>query len=259
MRRPARLLVLVAILTAGFASAERDVEPRDYWPRGARWKQSVMRALKDEGTWISLAGAAVVSVDNWDQKISDWAVANTPVFGSNEHALEASDNLKTATTFAMVGTALAVPNGLGAWEPKPERLVLEVLTVQLNNFLTSGLKDLTNRERPDGSDDRSFPSGHSSQAFTRSTLACLNVDGLPRLSKGWRITLKTSFKTLAAATAWARVEGGVHYPSDVLFGAALGNFVAIFVHDAFLPADTNSRVTATLSRRKVSFSVALSF
>jgi len=254
-----RACLLLFILATGCASAKRDVEPRDYWPSGGRWKQSVMRAMKDRGTWIPLAGAAVVSIDDWDQHLSDWAVESTPVFGSNAHALEASDNLKTATTFAMVGTALAVPNGPGAWETKPERLALEVLTIQLNNVLTSALKDLTKRERPDGSDDRSFPSGHASQAFTRTTLACRNVNEIRGLSRGWRITLKTSFKTLAAATAWARVEGGVHYPSDVLFGAALGNFVAIFVHDAFLPAESKMRVSATIGRREVSFSLALSF
>ena len=64
---------------------------------------------------------------------------------------------------------------------------------------------------------------------------------------------------LAAGTAWARVEGGVHYPSDNLFGAALGNFVATFVHDAFLPAQTNTRFSATTSRQEYSFSVTLLF
>ena len=73
------------------------------------------------------------------------------------------------------------------------------------------------------------------------------------------MALKTSFRLIAAGTAWARVEGGVHYPSDVLFGAALGNFVAVFVHDAFLPADSNVRFDATLSGDEISFSVAFAF
>lgn len=54
-------------------------------------------------------------------------------------------------------------------------------------------------------------------------------------------------------------EGGKHYPSDVLFGAALGNFVAIFVHDAFLPAESNTQFRASFGRREVSFGVAYSF
>lgn len=39
---------------------------------------------------------------------------------------------------------------------------------------------------------------------------------------------------MAVITAWARVEGNVHYPSDVLVGAALGNFIGMFIHDAFI-------------------------
>jgi membrane-associated phospholipid phosphatase len=257
---PATVVLFLGVLVLqGCASAKRDLNAGDYWPSGARWKQATMNALTSRGTWVPLIGAGVVSIDDWDREISDWAVENTPVFGSTEDAIEASDNLKTVTTVAMVGTALAVPNGEGAWEWKPERLLLEFGAVQLNNVLTSGLKSATDRERPDGSDNRSFPSGHSSQAFTRATLACRNVDQIPSLSNGWRVTLKTSFRVIAAGTAWARVEGGKHYPSDVLFGAALGNFVAIFVHDAFLPADSITRFTATLSRKEVSFSVAFAF
>lgn len=218
-----------------------------------------MNALSSRGTWVPLIGAGVVSIDDWDREVSDWAVENTPVFGSTERALDASDDLRTVTTVAMVGTALAVPNGDGAWEWKPERLVLEVGAVQINNFLTLGLKNVTDRERPDGSDNQSFPSAHASQAWTRATLACRNIDQIPSLSNGWRVTLKTSFRVVAAGTAWARVEGGKHYLSDVLFGAALGNFVAIFVHDAFLPADSRTQFKATISREEASFSIALTF
>ena len=253
------VLVLVSMALSGCASAKRDLEVKDYLPSGGRWKRATMNALTSRGTWVPLIGAGVVSIDDWDGEISDWAIENTPVFGSTEDAIEASDNLKSATTFAMVGTALAVPNGEGAWEWKPERLLLEFGAVQVNNLLTNGLKSATGRERPDGSDNRSFPSGHASQAFTRATLACRNVDQIPSLSNGWRVTLKTSFRVIAAGTAWARVEGGKHYPSDVLVGAALGNFVAIFVHDAFLPADSKTRLNATFSRKEISFSVAFAF
>jgi membrane-associated phospholipid phosphatase len=253
------VLILGVIVLSGCASAKRDLEAGDYWPSGARWKRATMNALTSRGTWVPLLGAGVVSIDDWDQEISDWAVENTPVFGSTEKAVDASDDLKSLTTFAMVGTALAVPNGDGAWEWKPERLLLEFGAVELNNLVTNGLKSATARERPDGSDNRSFPSGHSSQAWTRTTLACRNVDQIPSLSHGWRVTLKTSFRVIAAGTSWARVEGGKHYPSDVLFGAALGNFVAIFVHDAFLPADSKTRFSATLSRKEAFFSVTFAF
>jgi hypothetical protein len=220
-------VVVGASVLSGCASSKRGLEPRDYWPSGERWKHAATRALTDRGTWIPLAGAAVVSIDDWDREISDWAVENTPIFGSDENARQASDTLWIATQLSMAGTALAVPSGNGAWEWKPERLLLA--------------------------------SGHASQAFTMARMACLNTDDLTGLSRGWRLTLKTTFTTLAGATAWSRVEGGKHYPSDVLVGAALGNFVAIFVHDAFLPAESNTRFNATLGSDEISFSVAFRF
>ena len=39
-----------------------------------------MNALTSRGTWVPLLGAGVVSIDDWDQEISNWAVENTPIF-----------------------------------------------------------------------------------------------------------------------------------------------------------------------------------
>ena len=39
---------------------------------------------------------------------------------------------------------------------------------------------------------------------------------------------------LALMTGWARVEAGKHHPADVLAGAAVGNFFAVFATQAFL-------------------------
>jgi hypothetical protein len=184
-------VVVGASVLSGCASSKRGLEPRDYWPSGERWKHAATRALTDRGTWIPLAGAAVVSIDDWDSEISDWAVENTPIFGSNENARQASDTLWVATQISMAGTALAVPNGDGAWRRKPERLMVEELAVVLSAGITGAVKSLADRERPDGSNTRSFPSGHASQSFTMARMACLNVDDLPGLSRGWQLTLKT--------------------------------------------------------------------
>jgi undecaprenyl-diphosphatase len=62
----------------------------------------------------------------------------------------------------------------------------------------------------------SFPSGHSATSFACATVLAFAV---PR----FRVLLFL----LAAAIAWSRVYVGVHYPLDVLGGAALGVLVAI--------------------------------
>lgn len=260
LRRFAALGLFAALaLASGCAAAHRNLTARDYWPRKTAWKDATIRALKDPGTWAPAAGAALMTVDDWDRGVSDWAVRSTPVFGSNERALEASDDLRLLTSLAMIGTSLAVPNGKRAWEFKPERLAIEAAGIQLGNVLTGALKSATSRKRPDGSDLESFPSAHASQAFSRATMACRNVDAIPSLGRAQRITLKTTFRAIAAATAWARVEGGVHYPSDVLFGAALGNFIAVFVHDAFLPPESSAQLGVVLGPGEASVSVTFSF
>jgi membrane-associated phospholipid phosphatase len=81
-----------------------------------------------------------------------------------------------------------------------------------NGILTQGLKYATHRMRPDGSDSKSFPSGHTSSAFTVATVVT-NYYG-----KKWGIPLYV-FAGLVGAS---RIEKGQHWPSDVIAGAALG-------------------------------------
>ncbi|HEY2768269.1 MAG TPA: phosphatase PAP2 family protein [Solirubrobacteraceae bacterium] len=57
----------------------------------------------------------------------------------------------------------------------------------------------------------SFPSGHSAAAFAFATAACAE---LPELAP--------ELVPLAVVVAYSRVHTGVHYPSDVAAGAAIG-------------------------------------
>ena len=77
---------------------------------------------------------------------------------------------------------------------------------------------------PGGIDPFSFPSGHSAIAFSMATSVSLSV---PR----WYVVGPAM--TWATATALARVWHGMHYPSDIVVGAALGSGVAIVVHALF--------------------------
>jgi undecaprenyl-diphosphatase len=63
--------------------------------------------------------------------------------------------------------------------------------------------------------DHSFPSGHAATSFACATILAFAV---PRLA--------IPFYVLAAAIGFSRVYVGVHYPLDVLGGAALGVAVA---------------------------------
>lgn len=85
----------------------------------------------------------------------------------------------------------------------------------INASLTEVLKHSVNERRPDGSDNSSFPSRHSSYAFTAATIA------FHELGTRWAIWAPLA-QTAANAVAMQRVMSQNHYPSDVLAGAALG-------------------------------------
>lgn len=193
-------------------------------------------AFFDVNTLAPLAGALVFAVDDFDERVSDWAVKHTPVFGSPADARDASDDLKDVLAVEAAITALATPSGeeTGEWiVSKGRGAGVELLAVGATGSATSWLKEATDRTRPDGSSDRSFPSAHASGAFSLATLSDRNIDSI-QMPSAWRPAIKAGNLALASGVAWARVEGRRHFPSDVLAGAALGHFLAAFIHDAFM-------------------------
>lgn len=88
---------------------------------------------------------------------------------------------------------------------------------------TYTLKKIINRDRPYITypsiqpyyleDDPAFPSGHTTAAFTTATSLSLTF-------KKWYVIVPAY--TWAGAVAYSRMHLGVHYPSDVLAGAAIG-------------------------------------
>jgi membrane-associated phospholipid phosphatase len=77
---------------------------------------------------------------------------------------------------------------------------------------TTALKYTTRRERPDGSNNQSFPSGHTSNAFAWATIGAHYY--------GWKLGVPGY--AVASLIGISRMEKNVHYLSDVLAGAGLG-------------------------------------
>ena len=130
-------------------------------------------------------------------------------------------------SYGAVWIAIAV--ALGVCLRRPQLFPLTILTVLAAELAALGLKHLIGRHRPYVANplpeplmntqlDLALPSGHAATSFAGATLLGLAA---PRLA--------LPFLALAAAIAWSRVYVGVHYPSDVLAGAALGAAIALGV------------------------------
>lgn len=230
-------------------------------PGWDRTLESARDAAFDPMVWAPLAAATVIWAGGWDDDISDWAREETPVFGSTEGAEDASDEWRALAQDAWIVSVFAAPSGDEPWPwawNKAKGYAVQAVANKATSGLTSLGKSAFDRERPNGSNDRSMPSGHTTSAFANTTLARRNVDAM-RLEPGVRVPIQAGLVVLGSGTAWARVEAGAHYPTDVLVGAALGSFVARFVDDLFLDPAGGVRVTATVDPEVDAWSVGLAW
>ncbi|MEM7232447.1 MAG: phosphatase PAP2 family protein [Planctomycetota bacterium] len=236
-------LPLVAIVSGSLTSCST-TESEDVWGEGAtltpgweRVSKAAFNAAFDLQTLIPAAGAMIFAIDDFDQEVSDWAARETPMFQSGRTARKFSDWANVALAAEFGATVLATPSGepfSSEWySAKARGLALETTSALVTFGVTEGMKSAVGRTRPDGSDDRSFPSGHTSGAFTLSTLANRNLESIEMPSR-LRLAAQTGNIVTASAVGWARVEGRRHFPSDVFAGAAVAYFLNAFIHDAFL-------------------------
>jgi membrane-associated phospholipid phosphatase len=208
-------------------------------PTAADLGRAATEAARSPATWVPLAAAAVLTVDDLDQEVSEWGADHAPLFGDD--AASVSDDLRAAARAAYWLSAVAAPSA-GAGD-KATGLLTGAAAITLEDGLTDAVKDLAERERPDGSDDESFSSGHTGAASVATALARRNLDYLD-LAPWLDTTLRVGLHGVTVGTAWARVEAEQHYVTDVLAGYALGHFVATFMHDAFMkPALPATAVT----------------
>ncbi len=198
--------------------------------------RAALNALLDPQTFVPAAGALVFGLSKWDKKASQWAIEHTPIFGSVQNAKNDAIYLEIPLYTEVFVTALATPSGDDSKDwvtSKLKGIAVEGAAELVTIGATTLLKDTTGRTRPNGNGNNSFPSGEASAAFSSVTLSNRNLDSI-ELSQEVRIPLKVANILLGTGVGLARVEAGAHFPSDVLAGAALGNFLSATVHDSFL-------------------------
>ena len=159
--------------------------------------------------------ASSLSVKPLDQPIRESGFNTELWFNEGtalDHAFEAGDLL--GSSLIQVGGAIAT-YGIGNWIGKPRvaELGRDLVRAQLvTQGVTQLLKYSVGRMRPDGSSQRSFPSGHASGVFASATVLNRHY--------GWKVGLPAF--GVASYVAASRLSENKHYLSDVVFGAAIG-------------------------------------
>ncbi len=218
-------------------------------PGWQRVREVAIDAARSPRVWAPLAGAALLQIDGWDRHVSDWARDKTPVFGSQQQASDWSDRLLLATEVSYLATVLATPSGdsSGDWiRAKSKGFGVELAAMAATSISTDVFKAAVGRERPNGENNESFPSGHASHSAVVTQLAERNLRSV-ELPEGTRLALDIGLDALTAGTAWARVEAGAHFPSDTLFSIGLGNYMGMLFNDAFLGLEHPSRISVSLT------------
>jgi membrane-associated phospholipid phosphatase len=128
----------------------------------------------------------------------------TPAHASEQGWANASDIGRGA----LVVTALGFPAIQGDWEGTKQA----AFSLGATYAVTSGLKLVIEEERPDESNDKSFPSGHTSSSFAAA--ATLHK------RHGWEIGVPAHI--VAAFVGIARVKADKHFVHDVIAGAVIG-------------------------------------
>lgn len=126
---------------------------------------------------------------------------------------EKAANLSDSALLGMTAATLAV-------SAKNDKFP-QVASAYVTNFgLNYAVKKIVKRERPNGVDDQSFYSGHTSTAFVGAGALCAME----------RREVCYSGLAVASLIGFLRVYSGWHYTSDVAVGAAVG-----FLHGRFFP------------------------
>ena len=156
----------------------------------------------------ALGGAALAAHDldrDVNTRLRGHENAATPIFAAGKYI---------GQTPVQVSAALATyAYGRLRDEKKVSHFGMDLLRAQIVcGAMTAGLKYATQRERPDQSNNHSFPSGHASVTFATATVIERHL--------GWKSSALGY--TVASYVAASRLHDNRHWLSDVVFGSAVG-------------------------------------
>lgn len=128
-------------------------------------------------------------------------------------------NISDVGAYTLAGSALALPAVRGDWQGF-RQAAYSLGTAEGVSLLG---KATIHEQRPDNSDNNSFPSGHAAVAFASATTLHRRY--------GWEVGVPAY--AVATLTAYARVDARKHHWYDVVAGGAIGIGSGWFFTDAF--------------------------
>ncbi|GIU41348.1 phosphoesterase [Shewanella sairae] len=116
---------------------------------------------------------------------------------------------------ALGGSLIYEEDYQGAWQLAKTGVV--------SRIVVEGLKYSIDKDRPDGSGNDSFPSGHTADSFAAATFV--------QQRYGWQWAIPAYIG--AAYVGYTRVESDKHHVEDVLAGAAIGVLSGLYFTDPY--------------------------
>jgi hypothetical protein len=163
---------------------------------------------KENLYWASAGGGLALAAHPFDDNVNQALVGNET----------AETFFKPGAILGQLGTLLGSASAVYAFgrindQPKVSHLGMDLIeAIAMSEALTVALKYPVGRERPDGSNTLSFPSGHSADTFAVATAIERHLN--------WRFSVPAY--VFASYVAVSRLPANRHWLSDVVFGSAVG-------------------------------------
>ncbi len=170
-----------------------------------------------------------------DRSVSDHFKKTTPL---SEGWMDTADKigagpLEIGAGIAMVGTGELIDDKRMA-----DTGVVSLEAFVINGVFVEGLKYATQRKRPNGGDNMSFPSGHAAVTAAFSASVSEMYD--------WNPWIAVPLYLTTAYVGYSRIQAQEHFLSDVIAGVTLGTIVGSSVAKYHKEKDSTA-LTANIS------------